>query len=264
MNNSNFSFQIDFVNCFFSLIQKRSAKRVCVCVSVCVFERRMRIESVVYEKNLFFVEFKDFCLLRTILELIVRSLVNIKRRKRSLLREQDSESSRLHLRFVTNYRNSFYSLYSFRFQIILFYFNFLCCLSFLNSLNFILVSCLILLSRHQYDRLRWTTKKRSKYVLLRSKSDLDHKENERNDARIKIHDAARMNRLLYTQNFLHERSCWRDMILNKERRLMSKISQRVQRFWERISRHNVNNSTSSRSSKVDWWSHESYCEAMRI
>jgi hypothetical protein len=56
------------------------------------------------------------------------------------------------------------------------------------------------------------------------------------DVWTKIHDAARMNRLLYTETYSHERSNWKDMILNKERLLMKKISQRVQRFWERILR----------------------------
>ncbi len=153
-------------------------------------------------KNLSFVEFKDFCFLKLILELIARSLVNIKRRRRSLLCWQNSKSSKLHLRFVTNYKSSFYSLYSFKAQIILSYFNFLCCFSFLSLLNSILVSCFVLLSRHQYNRFKWTTKNRSK-------SDLDHKENEKNDVRTKVHDAARMSRLLYTKSFLHETNCWR-------------------------------------------------------
>jgi hypothetical protein len=37
------------------------------------------MKSVAFEKNLSFVEFKDFCLLKSILELVIRSLVNIKR-----------------------------------------------------------------------------------------------------------------------------------------------------------------------------------------
>ncbi len=50
----------------------------------------------------------------------------------------------------------------------------------------------------------------------------------------------------------------------KKRRLMNKISQKIQKFWERIFRHNFNNSTKSKFSKIDWWSHESYCETMKI
>jgi hypothetical protein len=124
---------ISWVISSFSL--RREARDVCVCVCVNVWiclcvRRKIRIKSVVCEKDFSFFEFKDFCLLRSILELIARSFVNIKRRKRSLLREQDSESSKLHLRFVTNYKSSFYLLYSFKSQIILSYFSFLCCFSF--------------------------------------------------------------------------------------------------------------------------------------
>jgi hypothetical protein len=195
-NNSNFSSQIDFVSCSLSLIQKRSARRVCMCVCVCLCVReKMRIKSVVFEKSLYSVEFRDFCLLKSILELIICSLVNIKRKRRSLLRWQNSEV-RVYI-YASNYRSSFFSLYSFRSQIILSYFNLLCCLNFLNSLNLILVSNFVVLSRHQHDRFKWTAKTRSRCVLFRSKSDLDHKENERNDVRTKVFDAARMNRLLY-------------------------------------------------------------------
>ncbi len=195
-NSSNFSSQIDFVSCLFSLIQKRSARRVCVCVCVCLCVReRMSIKSAVFEKSLYFVEFRDFCLLKSILELVIRSLVNIKREKRSLLRWQNSEV-RVYI-YASSYRSSLFSLYSFRSQIILFYFSFLCCLSILNSLNSILVSSFVVLSRHQHDRFKWTSKTRSKCVLFRSESDLDHKEDERNDVRTKVFDAARMSRLLY-------------------------------------------------------------------
>jgi predicted Fe-S protein YdhL (DUF1289 family) len=138
------------------------------------------------------------------------------------------------------------------------------CLSFLNLLNSILVSRFVFLFRRQHDRFKWTAKTRSRSVLFRLEFDLDHKRNEKNDVWTKVHDAARMRRLLYTETYSHERSNWKNIILNKKRLLMKKISQKVQRFWERISRHNVNNSTSSKSSKDDWWSHESYCWAMRI
>ncbi len=111
-NNSNFSSQIDFVNCSLSLIQKRSARRVSVCVCVYCVRRKMRIKSVVCEKDFYSVEFKDFCFLKSILELIVRSLVNIKRKERNLLRWRDS--------------NIFYFTLSFKHFFIQSYFNFNC------------------------------------------------------------------------------------------------------------------------------------------
>jgi hypothetical protein len=71
---------------------RKEARDVCVCVCLCVFdEKEMRMKSVVFEKKISFVEFKNFCFLRSILELIIRSLVNIKERKRSLFRWQNSE-----------------------------------------------------------------------------------------------------------------------------------------------------------------------------
>jgi hypothetical protein len=161
--------------------------------------------------------------------------------------------------------SSFYSLlYSIRFQIILFYLNFLCCFNFLNLLNFILVLRFVFLFRRQHDRFKWTAKTRSKNVLFRSKSDLDHKRNEKNNVWTKIHDAARMNRLLYTETYSHEKNSWKNIILNRKRLLMKKISQKIQKFWERIFHHNVNNSTNSKFSKDDWWNHESYCWTMKI
>jgi hypothetical protein len=95
-NSSNSSSQIDFVNCLFSFIQKRSARRMCVCVLVfmCLRRRRIQMKNVVFEKNkknFSFVEFKDFCLLKSIFNLIMRSLVNIKRKGKSLLRWQNSK-----------------------------------------------------------------------------------------------------------------------------------------------------------------------------
>ncbi len=105
-NSSNSSFQIDFVSCFFSFIQKKSARRVnvwmCVCVCLCVWEE-MQMKSVVFEKSLFSVQSKDFCFLRSILELITRSLVNIKRRRRSLLRWQKFKYSFIQFYFNLNY-----------------------------------------------------------------------------------------------------------------------------------------------------------------
>jgi hypothetical protein len=88
---------------------------VCVCVFVCVFERKMRVKNVVCEKNLFSVESKDFCFLKSILELIICSFVNIKRREEEFTSLTKFKSSSLRLRFVTSYKSSFYSLYSFRF-----------------------------------------------------------------------------------------------------------------------------------------------------
>jgi hypothetical protein len=131
-------------------------------------------------------------------------------------------------------------------------------------LNSIFVSRFDFLLRHQHDRFKWTAKTRSKSVLFRSKFDLDHKKNERNDVWTKVHDAAKMSRLLYTETYSHERSCWKNMILSKKRLFMNKISQKIRKFWKRIFRHNVNNSINSKSLKNDWWNHESYYWAMKI
>jgi hypothetical protein len=69
----------------FFLSFRREARDVCMCVCLCLcaWEKRMQIKSVVFEKkNLSFVEFKDFCLLKSILDLIIRSLVNIKKKEK--------------------------------------------------------------------------------------------------------------------------------------------------------------------------------------
>ncbi len=113
---------ISWVVSSFSL--RREARDVCVCV---LCSRKMRIRSVVCEKDFYFVEFKDFCLLRSILELIVRSLVNIKRREESLLRWRDS--------------NIFYSTLFLKHFSIQSYFNFSCYFSSWNSLKF--MSCFV-------------------------------------------------------------------------------------------------------------------------
>jgi predicted membrane protein len=187
------------------------------------------MKSVVFEKSFSFVEFRDFCLLKSILELIIRSLVNIKR-KEEIYFVDKIQKFKFTFAFQTT-KSSFYSLlYSIRSQIILFYLNFLCCFSFLNLLNFIFISRFVFLFRRQHDHLKWTAKTRSKSVLFRSKFDLDHKRNEKNDVWTKIHDAAKMNRLLYTKTYSHEKNNWKDMNLNKERLFMKKISQKVQRF----------------------------------
>jgi hypothetical protein len=93
-----------------SLSFKKEARDVwmCVCMCVYVFEKRMQMKSVVFEENFFFIQFKDFCFLKSILELIIRSLVNIKRKKRSLLCWQKFKYS-----FIQFYLNLNY--YSFRF-----------------------------------------------------------------------------------------------------------------------------------------------------
>jgi hypothetical protein len=70
----------------FFLSFKRKARDVCmcmcvyVCVCLCVW-KKIRIKSVVCEKNLSFVEFKDFYFLKSIFKLIARSFVNIKKRE---------------------------------------------------------------------------------------------------------------------------------------------------------------------------------------
>jgi hypothetical protein len=113
----------------------------------------MQMKSVVFEKNLSFVEFKDFCLLRSILELIIRSLVNIKEKEEVYFVDKIQKFKFTFAFQVT--KSSFYSLlYSIRSQIILSYLNLLCCFSFLNLLNFILVSRFVFLFRRQHDRLK--------------------------------------------------------------------------------------------------------------
>ncbi len=70
---------------FFSHSEKKRETCVCMCVQMLMFvclKKKMRMRNVAFEKNLFSVEFKDFYLLKSILELIIRSLVNIKRKRR--------------------------------------------------------------------------------------------------------------------------------------------------------------------------------------
>jgi hypothetical protein len=104
---------------------KEEAGNVCVCV--CCVRERMRIKSVVCEKDLSSVESKDFCFLKSILELIIRSLVNIKRKRRSLLRWRNS--------------NIFYFILFFKHFFIQFYLNLNCYFSSWNSLKF--TSCFV-------------------------------------------------------------------------------------------------------------------------
>jgi hypothetical protein len=84
-----------------SLSFRREARDVCVCacVDVCVLEKKMRMKSVVFEKNFSFVEFRNFYLLKSILELIIRSLVNIKRKKKKFISLIKFKNSNSHLRF---------------------------------------------------------------------------------------------------------------------------------------------------------------------
>jgi hypothetical protein len=137
----------------FSLSFKRETRNVYVCACVCLFvcSKKNANKKRCFRKNLYFVEFRNFYLLKSILELIIRSIVNIKREK-SLFRWQNSKI-RIYI-YASSYKSSFFLLYSFRSQIILFYFNFLCCFNFLNSLNSILVSSFVVLFRHQHDRFK--------------------------------------------------------------------------------------------------------------
>jgi hypothetical protein len=84
---------------FFSHSKEKRETCVCVCVFVRVWWEEMRMKSVVFEKNLSFVESKNFCLLKSILELIIRSLVNIKKEKEKFISLTKFRNSSLHLRF---------------------------------------------------------------------------------------------------------------------------------------------------------------------
>jgi hypothetical protein len=94
-------FALDRFRELLSLFHSEEKRETCVCV--CVFVRawwkKMRMKNVVFEKSLSSVEFKDFCLLRSILELITRSLVNIKRREKKFISLTKFKNSNLHLRF---------------------------------------------------------------------------------------------------------------------------------------------------------------------
>jgi hypothetical protein len=84
---------------FLSHSKEKRETCVCVCVFVRAWWKEMRMRSVVFEKSLSSVEFKDFCLLRSILELIIRSLVNIKRKRKKFTSLTEFKNSSLHLRF---------------------------------------------------------------------------------------------------------------------------------------------------------------------
>ncbi len=105
---------------------RRKMRNVCICMCV-LCSKRMRIKNVVCEKDLFFVEFKDFCFLKSILELIVHSFVNIKRKEKNLLCWRDS--------------NIFYFILSFKHLFIQCYFNLNYYFSFWNFLKF--TSCFV-------------------------------------------------------------------------------------------------------------------------
>ncbi len=91
LKNEQFEFFVSdrFDKLFFLFhSEKKRETCECVCVCVCVFEKKMQMKNVVFEKNSFFVQFKDFCFLKSIFELIIRSFVNIKRKEKNLLRWQ--------------------------------------------------------------------------------------------------------------------------------------------------------------------------------
>ncbi len=132
-----------------SLSFRREARDVCVCVWIdaCLMRKKMRMRNVVFEKNFSFVEFRDFCFLRSILELIVRSFVNINREERKIYFVDKIQKFKFTFAFQVT-KSSLYSLlYSIKSQIILFYLNFLCCFNFLNLLNSIFVSRFVFLFR---------------------------------------------------------------------------------------------------------------------
>ncbi len=54
---------------------------VYVCLFVCLREKNANKKRR-FRKKLYFVEFKDICFLKLILELITRSFVNIKKKKK--------------------------------------------------------------------------------------------------------------------------------------------------------------------------------------
>jgi hypothetical protein len=84
---------------FLSHSEEKRETCVCVCVFVRAWWEEMRMKNVVFEKSLSSVEFRNFCLLRSILELIIRSLVNIKRKKKKFISLTKFKNSSLHLRF---------------------------------------------------------------------------------------------------------------------------------------------------------------------
>ncbi len=143
---------------------------VCVCVCSCVREK-IRIKSVVCEKDLSSVELKDFCLLRSILEIIARSFVNIKRKRRNLLRWRDW--------------NIFYFILFFRHFFIQSYFNLNCYLFFeivwdLRSLF------------HRFAFSKWSLLIFFLWVVLCLWIDLDHQNMQRNDQNREIYDSKKV------------------------------------------------------------------------
>jgi hypothetical protein len=91
LKNEQFEFFVSnrFRELFFlSHSEKKRETCKCVCVCVCVFEKKTQMKNVVFEEDFFSVQSKDFRFLKSIFELIIRSLVNIKRKKKSLFRWQ--------------------------------------------------------------------------------------------------------------------------------------------------------------------------------
>ncbi len=146
------------------LFHSEKKRETCVCV---LCSREMRIKSVVCEKDLSFVEFKNFSLLRSILELIVRSLVNIKKERRNLLR----------------WRNSKIFYFFFFLSIFLF--------------NLILISIAIFLFEILWD-LRLASSKWSLLILfLLSRImfiwiDINHRNMQKNDLNREIYDSEKV------------------------------------------------------------------------
>jgi hypothetical protein len=138
----------------FSLSFRRKARDVCVCVCLCAWRRKMRMKNVAFEKNLFFVEFKDFYFLRSILELIIRSFVNIKRREEKFTSLTEFRNSSLHLRFKLQKVHStrYYTFSDLR----LFYLILISCAAQLFKIRWILFSSRVLFfwSRHQHDHFK--------------------------------------------------------------------------------------------------------------
>jgi hypothetical protein len=156
-----------------SLSFRREARDVCVCVYVClcVWER-MRIKSVVCEKSLSFVEFKDFCSLRSILEFIVRAFVNIKKEERNLLRWRNS--------------NIFYSILFFKHFLFQSYFNLNCYFSSWNSWRFtffVLSFCFFKIIVFHFFFF---------WVVLCLWIDVNHRNMQKNDQNREIYDSKKV------------------------------------------------------------------------
>jgi hypothetical protein len=111
----------------FSFSFRKKARDVCVyaCVDVCVLEKKIRMRNVAFEKNLSFLEFRNFYFLKSILELIIRSLVNIKRKREKFTSLTEFKNSSSHLRFKLQKVHS--TRYYTRSNLRLFYFILISC-----------------------------------------------------------------------------------------------------------------------------------------